>query len=214
MKSIAIGMHLRAEDVQPLARAVPASNLIVSAIDVDDDQPLSDRDLLLRVADIRAQLLERATFIAVRYGFTFRSESEAEVKIGSNAPRWRKLLEENRTRVELTLKVPAVSPLPRPDRHAFNSGADYMRALHAAKNAAGVDEVFKRAAGQLVASLCVESRWLTRDSSSVELAGLIERDRVPSLAAAGQSLKRACPGVPFLLSAPWPLEVFADVDHE
>ena len=214
MKSIAIGMHLRAEDVQPLAKAVSASNLIVSAIDVDDDQPLSDRDLLLRVADIRAHLLERATFIAVRYGFTFRSTSEAEGKIGSNAPRWRKLLEENRTRVELTLKFPAASPLPKPDRHAFNSGADYMRALHAAKNAAGVDEVFKRAAGQHIASLCVENRWLTRDSSSVELAGLIERDRVPSLAAAGESLKRACPDVPFLLSAPWPLEVFADVDHE
>ena len=196
MKSIAIGMHLRAEDVQPLARAVPASNLIVSAIDVDDDQPLSDRDLLLRVAGIRAQLLERATFIAVRYGFAFRSAGEAEGKIGSNAPRWRKLLEENRTRVELTLKVPAASPLPKPDRHAFHSGADYMRALHAAKHAAGVDEVFKRAAGQLVASLCVESRWLTRDSSSVELVGLIERDRVPSLAAAGESLKRACPGIP------------------
>jgi hypothetical protein len=94
MKSIAIGMHLRAEDVEPLARAVSASNLIVSAIDVDDDQPVSDRDLMLRVADIRAQLLERATFIAVRYGFTFRSASEAEGKIGSNAPRWRKLLEE------------------------------------------------------------------------------------------------------------------------
>ena len=214
MKHIAIGLHLRREDVEPIADAVSASGLVVSALALPDDQPLSDRDLLLRVADVRARLLERATFIAVRYGFTFRSPAEAEGKIAANGPRWRRILEENRSRVELTLKVPAATPQAKPDRHAFKSGAGYLRALQAAKNAAAVDERFIRAVAEHIAPLCVACRWLTRDAASAEFAALIERDRMRALAPAAESLKRACSDVPFLLSAPWPLEVFADVDHE
>ena len=214
MKSIGIGLHLNREDVEPVAKAAAASNLFVSGLEVDDDQPLSDRDLLLRVANIRARLLERATFIAVRYGFTFRSPSEAESKIAADAARWRRLLEENRSRVELTLKVVASNQQQKPDRHAFSSGADYLRALQAAKNAAVVSDEFKREVEKTVGALCVKQKWMTRDVSSIEFAALIERASLPKLTSAGESLKRACPDVPFLLSAPWPLEVFADADHE
>lgn len=214
MKSIGIGLHLDREDVEPVAKAVAAAGLFLSAVDVEDDQPLSDRDLLLRVAGIRARLLDRATFVAVRYGFTFRSAKEAEGKIGGNAARWKQTLEQNRNRVELTLKVVATDAHSKPDRHDFQSGAGYLRALHAAKNAAVVSGEFKREVGRQLGSLCVASRWITRDSSSIEFAGLIERDSLASLPEAGEALKRACPDVPFLLSAPWPLEVFADADHE
>jgi hypothetical protein len=31
---------------------------------------------------------------------------------------------------------------------------------------------------------------------------------------AGEELRELCPDVPFLLSGPWPLEVFADADRE
>jgi len=214
MKSVAIGLHLRAEDVEGIADATTAAGLVVSGISVDDDQPLGDRDLLVRAASVRAQLLDRATFVAVRYGFTFRSAADVEAKIGANARRWRDVLEENRTRVELTLKVVASNAMKKPDRHDFESGADYIRALQAAKNAVTVDEAFKRSVEEHVGRLCVERRWLTRDASSLELAGLIERARLGDLQAAGDAVKRACPDVPFLLSAPWPLEVFADADHE
>ena len=214
MKSIGIGLHLEREDVEPVANAVEASGLFVSAMEVEDDQPLSDRDLLLRVAGIRAQLLERATFVAVRYGFTFRSPKEAETKMAGNAERWRQTLRENRNRVELTLKVVATGAKTKPDRHKFSSGGDYMRALHAAKNAAVISDDFKSDVAKHLGALCVASRWITRDSSSIEFAGLIERSLLPSLPAAGESLKRTCPEIPFLLSAPWPLEVFADADHE
>ena len=214
MKSIGIGLHLDREDVEPVAKAVAASGLFVSAVDIEDDQPLSDRDLLLRVAGIRAKLLERATFVAVRYGFTFRSPREAEEKIAGNAVRWRAALEENRHRVELTLKVVALDAKAKPDRRNFQSGGDYMRALHAAKNAAGISDEFKREVAKHLGTLCVATRWITRDSSSIEFAGLIERESLSALPSAGEALKRAGPDVPFLLSAPWPLEVFADADHE
>ena len=40
------------------------------------------------------------------------------------------------------------------------------------------------------------------------------RDDVDRVRDAGRSLKQLFPRVPFLLSGPWPLEVFADDDHE
>ncbi len=214
MKSIAIGLHLRPEDVEGIAEATSAAGLVISGLAVDDDQPLGDRDLILRVAAIRARLVERATFIAVRYGFTFRSAAEAKKKIAADAQRWRELLEANRTRVELTLKVMASGAAPRPDKRQFHSGADYIRALQAAKNAVKVDDRFQRAVEEHIGPLCAVQRWMTRDTVSLEFAALIERARLGELEAAGAALKRACPDVPFLLSAPWPLEVFADADLE
>jgi len=69
MKQIVIGVHLEREEVEPVAEAIPTGDLWFSAISVPDDQPIGDRDLVLRVARIRAKLLDRATFIAVRYGY-------------------------------------------------------------------------------------------------------------------------------------------------
>ena len=42
---------------------------------------------------------------------------------------------------------------------------------------------------------------------------LVRRSDVAAVLAAGEALKRDFPHVPFLLSGPWPLEVFAD-DHQ
>jgi len=201
MKNIAIGIHLRREDIH--VDAVPVGDLWFSVVAVSDDQPLGDRDLLLRVAKIRAELLERATFIAVRYGYVVAPP-------GAAAPHWRELLESNRDNVEMTLKVASSSPKARPSRKDFSSGAAYLRALH--ESVAEVDEDFKRAAEKAIDP--IQSRWLPRDNASIEMAALISRDRIEQARAAGEQLKRDFPRVPFLLSGPWPLEVFANVDRE
>jgi len=204
MKSVVVGVHLRAEDVEPVTKAIPAGDLWFSVVEVDDDRPLADRDLLLRVAKIRAELLERATFIAVRYGYTLS---------GAPAPspaRWREILETNRNNVEMTLKVASASPKPRPRREDFTSGAAYLRALH--DSAAVVDDAFKQAAETTIHP--IEHRWIPRDNASLEMASLIPRSRVGEVRAAAEQLKRDFPRIPFLLSGPWPLEVFADADHE
>jgi hypothetical protein len=214
MKLVAIGAHLRRDDVTPLAEAIPAGELFLSALPIADDQPLGDRELLLRVANIRAQLLERATFIAIRYGFTFAGEAEAHAKCAAQLPRWMRVLEANRDRVEMTLKVAAASPRPRPDRHAFSSGAGYLRALHEATQAAAVDPGFRDAVEHLIVPHAVAHRWSPRDEKSIELAALIRRASIDDVLAAGNELRRTCPNVPFLLSGPWPLEVFADDDRE
>ena len=212
MKSIAIGAHLLRDDVEPLADAVPIGDLFLSAVSVADDQPLGDRDLLVRVAGIRAKLLEVATFVALRYGFTFANGDEALAKTIAHHARWKRLLTAHREHVEVTLKVAASTSKPRPDRHQFSSGAEYLRALHATTQAAAIDPAFKEAAETLLLPLAVKHRWSHRDEKSVELAALIERESLERVREAGESLKQT--NVPFLLSGPWPLEVFADDDRE
>jgi gas vesicle protein GvpL/GvpF len=214
MKRIAIGVHLRREDVEPVADAIPIGDLFLSALAVSEDQPTGDRDLLLRVAEVRARLLETSTFVAVRYGFAFRSNAEALAKCAPFLESWSAALRENHGRVELTLKVAATSPSPRPDRHSFEKGADYLRALQAAKQAVSVDSAFRREVESRLAPLCVKWKWTARDQASLEFCGLIDRDKLEELSRTGEAIKAAQPEVPFLLSAPWPLEVFTGADHE
>ena len=209
MRAVVIGAHLQRDDIEPIAEAVPVGDLFVSGAAVAEDQPLGDRDLLLRVAALRARLLERATFVAVRYGFAIRSSEDAMAKCAALLPRWRRLLTEHRDKVEMTVKVAASSAAkPRPLRRDFTSGADSLRALHLATQAASVDPRFREAVSRIGTA-----RWLHRDDRSLECALLVSRDDVSLAQQAGEQLKREFPEIPFLLSGPWPLEVFAD-DHE
>jgi hypothetical protein len=207
MKLVIIGAHLLRDDVEPVAEAVAAGEVWLSGVGVADDQPLGDRELLLRVAGARAALLDRATFIAIRYGMTVRDDAAS--KVAPYAARWRQLLEKHRDDVEMTLKIAATSPRPRPDRRDFTNGADYLRALHASN--AEVPAAFRAAADARIPA--IERRWIPRDNASAEMAALVRRDGVAEVFEAGQALKRDFPEVPFLLSGPWPLEVFAD-DHQ
>ncbi len=205
MKSVIIGAHLRRDDVEPLANAIACGDIWLSGVEVAGDQPLGDRDLLLRVANTRAQLLERATFIAIRYGFAVRDASEAEAKCAVHVARWRRVLEANRENVEMTLKVAATESKPRPNRRDFASGADYLRALHDAASAADVDPRFREAVSGIA-----EHRWTHRDGRSLECALLVARGEVASVREKGEQLKRDFPEVAFLLSGPWPLEAFGE----
>ncbi len=205
MKAVIIGAHLWRDDVEPIATAIACGDLWLSGVEVAADQPLGDRELLLRVADVRARLLDRATFIAIRYGFAVREAAEAEAKCAAHLERWRRVLEANRDNVEMTLKVAASAATPRPDRHDFAGGADYLRALHEATNAAEVDPGFRDAV-----SAIATHRWMHRDNRSLECALLVGRGDVARVRESGEQLKRDFPDIPFLLSGPWPLEVFVD----
>jgi hypothetical protein len=213
MKRVVIGAHLRREDIEPLAAPIAAGGVFLSAMLVADDQPLSDRDLLVRVSKVRAALLDQATFVAVRYGFSALTDEEVAAKCAALTYRWRDLLERYRDHVELTLKVGVASPEKRPDRHDFKSGAAYLKALHAAREAANVDDGFRVVAEKMFAP-AAKRRWLHRDESSIELAALLPRVAVDECFTAAAGLKEQFPHVPFLLSGPWPLEVFADADDQ
>jgi hypothetical protein len=213
MKLVVIGAHLDRNDIEPVAEAIAIGDLWLSGMAVADSQPIGDRDLLLRVAKTRAALLERATFVAIRYGFTAHGSSDANAKCAAHLDRWRRMLHEYRGMVEMTLKVAAEAPRARPDRHDFESGAAYIRALHDATRATDVAPEFRQAVAEMLAPLAVKNRWSNRDTASLEFAALVKREDVAAINDAGAELKRDFPSVPFLLSGPWPLEVFAD-DHE
>src|SRR5688500_17351101 len=212
MKSVIIGAHLMRDDIEPVAVAIPVADLFLSAVEVADDQPVGDRELLLRVADVRGKLLDVATFVAIRYGFSVSGAAEAESKVAAHLARWKELLTANRENVEMTLKVAASSSQPRPDRRDFTKGAEYLRALHAAMQAVTVDPTFREAAENALVPLAVKHRWIHRDEKSLELAMLVPRTNVDALLAAGEKLRET--HVPFLLSGPWPLEVFVESEIE
>ena len=214
MKSIVIGAHLRRDDIEPVATAIDAGMLFLSALEVADDQPLGDRDLLLRVAKLRAALLERATFVAIRYGFSAANPAEAIARCATHLTRWRSLLDTNRDNVEVTLKIAASGAQARPDRRHFTSGAEYLRAWHAATHTASIDDGFRAAVERLIVPETLRHRWIARDEKSLELVALTERSRFGDVRAGAEALRRECPGVPFLFSGPWPLEVFADDDQQ
>jgi gas vesicle protein GvpL/GvpF len=209
MKSVAVGAHLRREDIEPVAGPVPIGELWLSGVEVADDQPLSDRNLLLRVAAIREELVARATFIAIRYGYAFTTAAEAAEKTAAHVARWKKLLTEHRDNVEMTLKIAAVVSQPRPDRHDFAKGGEYLKALHQATHAAKIDDGFRTRIERIILPLTAQHRWIHRDNAALELAMLVKRNNVDAVRRAGQELKEAS-GTPFLLSGPWPLEVFAE----
>lgn len=213
MRSVVIGAHLLREDIEPEADVCPVGDLFLSVVRVPDEQPLGNRDFLLHVSAIRARLLDKATFVALRYGVTIANEDDALAKCAAFLPRWRALLAANRENVEMTLKVAAASRSKRPDRHDFASGADYLRALHGARAAADADPRFRQLAEEIFAPLAVDYRWQHRDESSIEMAALVPRKNLEAVGVAGERLRREAPSTPFLLSGPWPLEVFAD-DHQ
>lgn len=213
MKLVVIGAHLLREDVEPIAEALPVGDLFLSVLPIAGQQPLGDRDLLLRVAEVRRRLLDRATFVAVRYGFTVTSSDDAVQRCAPHLVKWRSLLETYREHAEMTLKV-AVNASPRPDRREHASGSSYLRALHESARKADADPVLYAAVERLLIPLAHEHRWLHGDRTSTEFVALVRRERLGEFEEAGRALKNEVPSTPFLLSGPWPLEVFADADHE
>lgn len=211
MRAVVIGAHRHRDDVTDDAIAIPLADLFLSGVELAPQQPVGDRELLLRVAKIRAALLETATFIALRYGFVITNESEGMSKCGAFVDRWRTLLDEHRNDVELTLKIATATPQPRPQRTDFANGAGYLRALHAATQGTAIDGAFREAVDAQLVPLAKQHRWIHRDNASMELALLVARERIDEVNAAGAALKSF--DTPFLLSGPWPLEVFAD-DHQ
>lgn len=212
MKLLVLGVHLLRDDVVPPAESLAAGDLFLSALSIEDTQPVADRELLLRAATVRERLLERATFIAARYGFTASTAEEAAARCAPQLARWKETLSKYRECVEMTLKVPSVTQRERPDRKDFTSGAEYLRALHAVTRGSAVDERLRAAVEAELIPLSVASRWEQRDGKSVELAALVRRERLEEVRLAGERLRET--GASFLLSGPWPLEVFADADHE
>ncbi|MFN2239607.1 MAG: GvpL/GvpF family gas vesicle protein [Thermoanaerobaculia bacterium] len=208
---VLLGAHLRAEDAAVEGvRVVPAGDLFLSALEIPSSQGVAAHEVVTRAASVRQELALRETFIAIRYGATATTDQEAAAKCSTHLPRWRQLLGELRGMAELTMRAGGGAKGTRPDRAAFASGADYLRALRASKTASPVDPAFLEDARSRFAEAAGRIVAVERHDGGAELAMLVARDRIEEARNIALALRDDWPHIPFLLSGPWPLEVFAD----
>jgi len=205
-----LGAHLEPADAAVEGVTIlSAPPLHLSAMPYDGDLGAADQATVLRASTLRRELIGREIFVAFRYGFSVTDEEDARLKVNERLPVWQELLNRNRGRVEMTLRTTGVTS-PRPDRHEFKSGGDYLRALFERRKNSTIEPDFKQAVEERFMPLVFDSKWIDREDGAREMVMLIDRSRLPEAEIRGRALKRDFPDVPFLLSGPWPLEVFAD----
>lgn len=211
LRYVLIGAHLRPEDARAEgAELLEAGDLVLSAIAIDRKQSLADREVVTRAAQLRQELAAREIFVAIRYGASAADAADAAGKVAPHLERWKGLLERWRGRAELTLRAGGGAAKTRPDRAAYESGADYLRALQQVRGSAPVDPRFVADAETMFARVAEALRVIRREDGGTEIAMLLGRSDIAKAADLAGELRRAHPSVPFLLSGPWPLEVFAD----
>jgi hypothetical protein len=212
MRYALIGAHLREEDLAGIVDVEPIElgHLFLSSIAFDPAEGLASPPVVRSAADLRGRLIDRETFIAIRYGTSVSGPAEAREKCGPLETSWLGLLEKYRGTVEMTLKVAGSRGPLRPDRRQFASGAAYLEALHRSRSALSLDEGFRcRVEGELGAS-AIRTKWNSRDDLAIEFTFLMLRTNMPGAREAGLKLKQEFPQIPFLLSGPWPLETFTN----
>ena len=206
-----IGAHRQRSDAEgvPGVTLFEVAPLIVSAIEFDAERGIADQEVLRRALEARSALMSRATFVAIRYGASVKDGYEAAAKVASFLSRWRDVLDRHHSMAEITIRIAGPGKGERPDRHAFRSGSDYLRALHAAR-AAQIDEQTRSAVEKAFTGLAADHRWLAREDGGAEFVALVNRNDMDAVRKAGQRLQDEMRDVPFLLSGPWPMEVFAE----
>jgi hypothetical protein len=208
---ILVGAHLKEDDASVGGvTLLPAGDLFISGVEVPERRNLAEREIVARVASLRQELIGREIFVAIRYGATARDATAAAEKCAPHLGRWRGLLEAWRGRVEVVMRVGGAGAGERPKREAFDSGAEYLRALHSMRHAVPIDQAFVADAEARFRRMADAIRTLSREDGSIEIAMLVRRDRIDDARRIAEELKTERAGVPFLLSGPWPLEVFAD----
>ena len=208
---VLIGAHLNRSDADGVegVTVFEAEPVVLSAVTFERGRGAADPEIVRRALKARAELVRKETFIAIRYGLTVSGDAEAREKCAPHLKRWHEVLRQRRGMVELTLRVAAGEKKQRPDRNAFASGAEYLRALGAARTE-NLNGEARRQFEDAFKPFAVESRWLTRGDGGSELVILLRREDFDRARRSGEELQRSLPATPFLLSGPWPLETFAD----
>lgn len=205
-----LGAHLERRDAEGIdGLHLIEGPLTISALQLLDSREANQKATLVEAARLRQELIDRETFVAIRYGATASDDIEAKNRCATHFERWRNLLEAHRGSVEVTLKIATGAKSSPPNRNDFRCGADYMRALSAARTAQLPVPELRRSFEAAFESLTSERRWIARQDGGSELAMLIPRARFPEARDAAQTLMKSI-DLPFMFSGPWPLETFVD----
>lgn len=209
MRYVLTGVHLEPDDAAMEGiELFETDGLTVSAIAIDDDTSIADPAVIRRAVEARSRLLDRSTFIAVRYGAPVKSVAEVRERIGGRTARWRELLTARQQLVEVTLKIAPETRAERPERTPGTSGKEYLLKLHELRRS-NVDDAQRTAIEQRF-SFARATKWIARQDGGIELVALVDRNELPSVRSAGEALQSDFPTLAFILSGPWPLEAFAD----
>lgn len=205
-----LGAHLERQD----AEGVEGLHLIdapvtISALELADSREANQRATLVEAARLRQELIARETFVAIRYGATAGDDNEARNRCATHFDRWTDLLQRHRGSVEATLKIATGAKVSAPDRKDFRCGADYMRALSAARTAQLPSPEIRRSFESPFDTLSTDRRWIARPDGGSELAMLIHRENFARARDAAETLMKSI-SLPFMFSGPWPLETFVD----
>ena len=207
-----IGAHLRSEDtaVVPAVQTIHVEGLFVSAYSFDARAGIADSSLIAEVTKARGALIQQEIFVAIRYGVSVSDPNETADKIRPHLERWTGLLTDYRGYVEMTLKIASQENAARPDRHQFQSGADYLRELHRTRSAKSLEPEVSEMLEKNLFPIALQTRWVDRQDAGIELAFLMHRSELEALGEIAQRIKSRFPKLPFMLSGPWPLEIFAN----
>lgn len=207
-----IGAHLQREDTAavPAVRTLQVEGLFLSAFPFDARTGIADSSLIAEVTKARGALIQREIFVAIRYGVSVADQSEAADKIRHHIERWTELLTDYRGYVEMSLKIASQGNTARPDRHQFQSGADYLRELHRTRSAKSLQPEVSEMIEKDLFPIALQRRWVDRQDAGIELAFLMHRSELDASGEIAQRIKSRFPKLPFMLSGPWPLEIFAN----
>lgn len=187
----------------------PLERIDVSAVAFDPNVGPADPKVLERVAALRRVMTLQETFIAFRYGATASTIDEVRAKCSAHETSWAATLDRFAGMAEFTLKTATGAAPERPSRSDVSSGREYLERLHASRSVALPDD-FRSAVEEILTPLAEQSSWNHRADGGHEFSFLVRRESMDRVRESGESLKQRFPHTPFLLSGPWPLEVFAD----
>jgi len=210
LRFLAIGAHLRIEDASHVEGVDlwPVDPLQLSVLAFDGRKGVADRELIGRAAATRRELLNRETFIAIRYGFTVRTREEAAARCQPLVAGWEQQLKRFRGSVEVTLKAGS-GDQSRPVAAEAPGGREYLLALHRQRTSIALPDEFRMAVEARLGGIATVWKWQSRDDGAYEFCAVVSRELLGQVTGIGASLKQSFAEVPFLLSGPWPLEAFA-----
>lgn len=205
-----LGVHRSADEIvaEGISR-IDVGPVVVSALEIGEGENAATTSVLTRALELRTALLRGGSYIAIRYGVVLDSAAEVVRVCEPKASAWAKTLEETRGLVELTLKIAPDQKPERPDRKTVSGGSEYLKKLRQMQGSSLSSER-KGEIEALLAEGATRTVWRDREGGGTELVMLVPAERVTEFRERGRGLAQSDRRLPFILSGPWPIEVFAD----
>lgn len=205
-----LGVHRSADEIcAGGVSRIGVGPVVVSALEIGEGENAATTSVLTRALELRTDLLQGGSYIAIRYGVVLDSEADVVRICEPKASAWAETLEKTRGLVELTLKVAPEQRTERPNRKSVSGGSEYLMKLKQMQGSSLPPER-RREIEAILNEGANRSVWRDREGGGTELVMLVPSEKVAEFRERGRRLAELDHRLPFILSGPWPIEVFAD----